>query len=63
MEVLMSIVILRWVTDVTMVRSMMYDMILDAIKRVSISAICQHDLHQFYVFENFTFGCSVEGVF
>ena len=25
--------------------------------------LCQHDLHQFYVFENFTFGCSVEGVF
>ena len=38
MEVLMSIVILRWVTDVSTVRSTMYDMILDAIKRVSISA-------------------------
>ena len=38
MEVLMSIVILRWVTDVSTVRSMMYDMILDAIKRVSTSA-------------------------
>ena len=25
--------------------------------------LCQHDLHQFCVFENFTFGCSVEGVF